>query len=817
MPDEAKLSLNVLYSLLIQAKKHGKGMIGNGRLIVMLLRVIADSDASGKSKERQILQLFSDEPVKSRAYQRIDKQLLKFIPTGKPYPYEKLTFSSFSKAIGTQDYYAYLKAMDECCATILDQLKAEALTYTLLELLRADERFSHVLYGEKYIPKIQLIGSPAHPKRICFPALILGLLYQTHQFELQESDNQIALLKTPQILYFYLANNIHYNCQDIESLQHLLQPDASPSTAQIICYHTSKINSFSLPEHLLPLEYSGPEDLHSVLNTHHHILLTGEGGIGKSTAMMQFAQHQANDFYLALYQYKETKMPAYEPANSHWILQQILLRYFYQGAYSAFETCIAIESEATVLRRLHELETLLMNCLTDHAPQFTILLDGINEIQHSERESFYAEISQIYEKWTNCKIVVSDRTVPMNPVFCKFKHISISGIATAAESDSLLRIPLFLQICQTENTEQPMNRAKMIEAYVRFLCSNVRDNIHRVQIQYLTKYVLPLAAYQMQRQHSMTTDRASLSEAIKNANEIYLHTDRIYQNLLFPQGVTKQLLPSGIDTDTQISWLTEHLCILHSDRFEPMNLMFSHQYYRDYFSSRHILNLMEAINAAYPHGYIAEKAALFEKLELGQIWFDTDDMTCYQLLGELCGDDLNVPCDDFVYQKTMLDELLDMSRQFDTFRTTENVMHTMAATRGNVICGTDFSETHLPLWIPAYYKFSNNGKDPCRFSGCKTGLFGLLDGNISVYYSDDLTCVKITWQDGYTVDYDLQNERILAEAATEPLYTKGMPISEIDSELMKHIFSKLSHFRGCDFDDAVFLTDEARNFFQEMQ
>ena len=128
MPDEAKLSLNVLYSLLIQAKKHGKGMIGNGRLIVMLLRVIADSDASGKSKERQILQLFSDEPVKSRAYQRIDKQLLKFIPTGKPYPYEKLTFSSFSKAIGTQDYYAYLKAMDECCATILDQLKVSLVS-----------------------------------------------------------------------------------------------------------------------------------------------------------------------------------------------------------------------------------------------------------------------------------------------------------------------------------------------------------------------------------------------------------------------------------------------------------------------------------------------------------------------------------------------------------------------------------------------------------------------------------------------------------------------------------------------------------------
>lgn len=42
MQNGERLTLNVLLSLMIQAKKQGKGKLGNGRMLVAMLRVIAD-------------------------------------------------------------------------------------------------------------------------------------------------------------------------------------------------------------------------------------------------------------------------------------------------------------------------------------------------------------------------------------------------------------------------------------------------------------------------------------------------------------------------------------------------------------------------------------------------------------------------------------------------------------------------------------------------------------------------------------------------------------------------------------------------------
>lgn len=120
-----------------------------------------------------------------------------------------------------------------------------------------------------------------------------------------------------------------------------------------------------------------------------------------------------------------------------------------------------------------------------------------------------------------------------------------------------------------------------------------------------------------------------------------------------------------------------------------------------------------------------------------------------------------------------------MSRQFNTFRTTENVINTMSAVRGNVICGVNFSDTSLPLSIPRNLKFSMNGDEPCRFNGCLVMLLEILcdyDGNREENWYDDL----------------------------------------IDERLTPEILDELDNFRNCDFTDAKFINEDYVNLLKDM-
>ena len=108
-----RLTLNVLLSLVMQAKRLGKGKRGNGRILILLLQAAADTVYPELSRERSLLLAFTDDPVKSHAYQKIDKQLGKFLPAGKPYPYEKIGFTEFEHALS--DLTAYSNHLLRTC------------------------------------------------------------------------------------------------------------------------------------------------------------------------------------------------------------------------------------------------------------------------------------------------------------------------------------------------------------------------------------------------------------------------------------------------------------------------------------------------------------------------------------------------------------------------------------------------------------------------------------------------------------------------------------------------------------------------------
>ena len=80
-----KMALNVLLSLVIQAKITGKGITSNGKLYVNFIKIIADRDNSELTAEESILKKFNNEPTKQNAYRKLERYLSRFLKTGRPY------------------------------------------------------------------------------------------------------------------------------------------------------------------------------------------------------------------------------------------------------------------------------------------------------------------------------------------------------------------------------------------------------------------------------------------------------------------------------------------------------------------------------------------------------------------------------------------------------------------------------------------------------------------------------------------------------------------------------------------------------------
>ena len=912
-----RLTLNVLLSLLIQAKRQGKGKIGNGRMLIMLLQIIADTDHPELSAERNMLRVFSDEPVKSKAYQKIDKQLVKFIPAGKPYPYEKIRFTKFEQSIGNLPVYSqYLLRMHQCCQELLDPDKTEPLIFAILEILRSDPAFAEILYGAQYIPKEALFGTPAHRKKICPAALLLGLLYQTHQIP-NGYEEPAALPETPNLLHFHLVYPSGSYRSRIEALIELLNPDAPVALEQSISDTAAKLRMPTDDKVYYPLDLCDVNGNATEIPYRGHLFLYGQGGIGKTTLLYQI--HCENTcFMLPLFKYRSCEIPAFQPDRSNWILLQILLKYYYQYTYLTYETCTAEESADTVLRQLHELKKLLTVQPVNSYPDFTLMLDGINEVPPVFHPYLFAEIERICREWSNVRVIVTGRSVP--PLAC-FQLIEVCGISEDAldsllpektEQRTLLKTPLFLNIYKNANQEGvSLNRACLIDAYVRTLIDGVHDSSVQPVLQFFVLYVLPIAANLSAQRQQMFFERADLSDAIGRAVDIYIKDERIYQNLLYPQQITKKSLPLGSDKDELIDYLVSQICLIQADPADRKMLCFSHQYFRDYFAAKYIVNLLTALHTGYENE-TKPLSELFIKYNLGHLWYPEEMKDIFRLIGELVGDDNNQAEADFIYHDTLLDTVLDWSRRFDTLRVTENIIRTMASVRNNVICGVNFSGTALPLYLPCNIKFSWNGEYACDFIGCQVNLIGLIDGDICcTAKSHDGTKILLALEDQYIILLDLDSGRVLHEfdfsdkmqpwfhfdsAAFSPdsrfvslltdhaamllnvntgvvvyqyinqkeqgiigyaafssdaqywavrihgqitlvnlqtgniipaektladynitvpdennvIYAEKQTVSSLDSEFLKGLYRNLPHYRGCDFTDAVFLSEDTK-------
>ncbi len=783
-----RLSLNVLLTLIIQSKITGKGKTGNGRLLIQLLQTVVDSSGNEKTAERNILSRFNNEQVKANAYHKIDMLIKRFLPDGRYYPYEKITFAEFEKSIGNsakcKEYNFKMKAV---CDEIIDNFKIEPLVYTLLEIIRQDDSIRDILYGNSYIPKEQLFGNSAHPKQICFEALLIGLIYHTHKNPVEENTQNICLLKLPKKRVFRVVRFNNDSSLDLDlplKLEDSLRENAT-------VYEVSEMK--------YRFEIRCGNTIMSELPDIGNIFLYGTGGAGKTTLLLnQLNSDNSVNLYFSLYKYKR-EIHENLQSESCWILLQILLKYHYQYEYQTYEMLIANEGENAVLQQLAELKGLLKITPIDGLTKYTLLLDGINELPSESQEQLVEELNYIVSEWKNIRIIITGRTVPRYAVFDDFQQLEICGVSDI-ERDSalsefadisentrlleLLKIPLFLNMYLESGGAELNTRGEILDSYVMNIQSRLpQDSAVRFAVQ----YALPFAAKMMTDGFSYEIDRGDLSEAIDSAIDFYLENERVYQNYIAPKKFRKKNLLESIGDIDFTELLIENICFLSVSSQEPHKLCFTHQYFRDYFAAKHILNLAEALSVSYEYKHTDERTELFRKYELDMIWFyDEDDI--YRLIGEISGDYKNAPCEDFIYHRTVLDSILDMSKNTMSLHTAECVMKSMSLVRGGILCGVDFSDQNLPIHIPFNVKFSLNGQYPCRFRYCWVFSLSLQDIKESDLIDEFFEC---------TGKY-LSNR------------------TDLDNNLKFEIFSQLPHFRNCDFTGAEFFDDEGEKLLRVM-
>lgn len=698
--------MNLLFSLITQAKKKGKGTIGNGRIYVRLMSIIADKNTEITSEEN-ILRKFNNDIVIKESYRKLERYLSRFQRDGKGYPYELYSFNDFINSSDKSEYYHRVRAfIDE----IIEDTKTDSLIYTLLEILKNDDDTEEILYGNSCIPKDNFIGSAVHRKRICPEVFITGCLYHAHK-QYGISSN-IKLISVPETKPFRLIRYI-----DLSSLN----TEIPVSVAENI-KDNSNINMPVRTDYRLEFEYDNKTSCS--LPEKRNLFIYGSGGIGKTTVLSDMVnQHNGICLYLPLYSYK-SEMHTNISDSSIGILLSLLLKYHYQYEYRTYDTLCTCEGENEVIKQLVELENLFKSVPFNNEKKYTLLLDGCNEIQEYHKSDFYKELEYILDSWKNVRIIVSGRNVPNYDISYEFTVVKICGVEKElvkkfTENEDLreiLRSPMMLKMYTSGNNNDLNTTGEILHRYFEnsFSCSDITE-------MFLVKYVLPFIANSMFHiWFRNEISRADVYNSAEQAVEFFMKNNDIYQNFIAPKGYNKKSLLESREGNDWVSLLLNTGLIEISCSDSKM-IHFSHQYYRNYFAARYVINLIDSAASVYDFLF-GELPKSITDSDLFDQWYGsfacTESNDVYVMIGEILGDYKNKYTENFTYTPTKLDLLLDMARDNKCRFAAENVIRTMAMTRDNVICGADFSHLKYPMFISNDILFSHNGDYPCDFRYC---------------------------------------------------------------------------------------------------
>lgn len=431
-----------------------------------------------------------------------------------------------------------------------------------------------------------------------------------------------------------------------------------------------------------------------------HLVLMGEGGIGKTT----FLAHQ-----LSVLLKDKGRMPDMIPIYVELNRCPNIIGQWYSSKYEKTNYITRYvksimddrEFESYTPEQLRDIEWEFMK--ETESPQYLLLLDGFNEINtvqadgtksgQSVRELLRNEIEQL-ARFTNVRIILTTRRMSENYLPDGFNYVALQGLETENIRDYLahanysdtdiawieahtelldcLRIPLFLCMFACRNKAEkikPLTRGEILYHFFHrgtpFYSEKgkiKRDYADDVQLKkmlmYTMDFILPTIGYHMNDQGIFQLTKADLLKEVERSFDDAILSAQIMEVPVFPE----------YESETEsLADLKEQLCQISSNRYLDIivNILgvmnrngvsgysFVHHHIRDYFASYYIIQRMREALAVYNY----EKNFHVQRITLDDsdgvsdnirhclepVFYEIPDEIVKSFIGEILGEHRNIP------------------------------------------------------------------------------------------------------------------------------------------------------------------------------
>ena len=381
------------------------------------------------------------------------------------------------------------------------------------------------------------------------------------------------------------------------------------------CIYTNCIKSLDTG-----IEFSS---LNAVTTNSRLSLIQGDGGIGKSSLLYDYWHTNSQKenspicLYVELLSYRTDHNDIHVTSGDipadllSFITNNIIKQYDpKKHSYNEFETRALANG----------LDMLLSERNDDAPPQYTLLIDGLNEIiDPSIRDSVLKDITAAAKRWDNTAIVVTTRPGVVYTLNT-FDRYTVKGLSDSVIDQQLscienyslerktllhrkkiwelLKMPMFLDIYLSivangaSFNDDTMNRGKLLEQYINKVDCQTDTPLHFHNLT--VKCILPFIANQMCRSHEMSISYDRFMTLVEEGVKFFIEDNAVIKNYTIFIDEDVKLLKNSYTVE-QICKMavicitaTGH-CILTDN---SQQIVFSHQYLHDFFAARHISNLI---------------------------------------------------------------------------------------------------------------------------------------------------------------------------------------------------------------------------------
>ena len=312
-------------------------------------------------------------------------------------------------------------------------------------------------------------------------------------------------------------------------------------------------------------------------------LLTGGGGMGKTTAMLRIWQSGVKRYNPG------TRVPLYIKLNDYSAERSIRVRCLNRLHFTA--------GTSTVADALKALDNIF-----NEKDSVLLLLDGYNEVADSQREAMLSEIAELSER-EGVRIIVSSRAgveelagfhrmqlSPLAPAFVQ-AYLNANGLLYPGSEtlQKLLTNPMMLTmyaafVGDTNEYRDSLDEATLIKAYLDHAASKANS---RRAAQFAVEVFLPCVAAAMAKHNTQTLSGPQLLACLGRLYRA-LKGRRFYRE--FPEYIgDSPALLSGAENAEEwfgvivAKLLGQELALLV--KTESGGYCFAHQLFRDYFTN----------------------------------------------------------------------------------------------------------------------------------------------------------------------------------------------------------------------------------------